>query len=444
MGKPIIAIVGKPNVGKSTLFNRIIGKRLAIISEVAGTTRDRIYQNISINDFPVSLVDTGGLSYETNDNIENNIQSQAKVAINEADLIYFVIDAAQQLTIEDFNAADILRKSNKKVILIANKFDSKEADSRIVELYSLGFGDPIGVSSIHNIGIDELNEVTLKALKDLKFKPIKEKKQDKNSIKICLLGRPNVGKSSLVNAMLGQNRVIVSDIPGTTRDSLDINIKIDDKNYILVDTAGLKRRGKIVPGIDKFSSLRVFRALDDSDIALLMLDFKEGISKQDMHIAQFILEAKKGLILVVNKIDLAEEEKDRDKFLSKVMDKFIFLPWAPLVFVSALKRKNINKIFEITENIIQERNKRISTGELNTFIKRTTIKHHPSGTKRIKPKIFYVSQTGINPPEFVFFVNDAGALHFSYRRYLENELRKAYSFAGTAISLVFRNRERKE
>ena len=444
MRKPIIAIVGKPNVGKSTLFNRIIGKRLAIISEKAGTTRDRIYQNITINDFPVSLVDTGGLSYESNDNFEHNIKSQAQVAINEADLIYFVIDTSEQLTIEDYGAADILRKSNKKVILIANKFDSKESESRIVELYSLGFGDPIGISSIHNLGFDELNKVTLKALKDLKFKPVKEKKENKNNIKICLLGRPNVGKSSLVNAILGQNRVIVSDIPGTTRDSLDINFTFGDKNFTLVDTAGLKRRGKIIPGIDKFSSLRVFRALDDSDVALLMLDFKEGISKQDMHIAQYILEAKKGLILVVNKIDLAEEEKDRDKFLSKVMDKFIFLPWAPLVFVSALKKKNINKVFEIAESIVQERNKRIPTGELNSFIKRITIKHHPSGTKRIKPKIFYVSQTGVNPPEFVFFVNDAGALHFSYRRYLENELRKAYSFAGTAISLVFRSREHEE
>jgi len=444
MRKPIIAIVGRPNVGKSTLFNRIIGKRLAIISEEAGTTRDRIYQNIEINDFPVILVDTGGLSFETNENIENNIKAQAKVAINEADLVYFAIDASSQLTIDDYSAADMLRKSNKPVILIAHKFDSNEAQNRIVELYALGFGDPIGISSIHNIGFDELNQITLKNLKKLKFTPVKEQKQDSNNIKICILGRPNVGKSSLINAILGQERAIVSDIPGTTRDTLDINIKINDKNFTFVDTAGLKRRGRIVPGIDKFSSLRVFNALDDSDIALLMLDFKEGIAKQDMHIAQYILEAKKGLILIVNKIDLADEDNQRDVFLSKVKGKFIFLPWAPLVFISALKKKNINKIFDLAVEIVQQRNKRITTGELNNFIKRTTLKHHPSGTKRIKPKIFYVSQTGVNPPEFVFFVNQANALHFSYRRYLENELRKEYSFAGTAISLVFRNRDREE
>jgi len=444
MKKPLIAIVGRPNVGKSTLFNRLIGKRLAIISKEAGTTRDRIYQNIEINDFPVSLVDTGGLSTETKDNIEGDIQSQAHIAIDEADLVYFVVDSAKQLIVDDFAAANILRKSNKKIILIANKFDSNEAQDRLTDLYTLGFGDPIPVSSIHNIGLDELKKETIDALKKLKFKPFKETKEDNNSIKICFLGKPNVGKSSLINAMLGENRAIVSDVPGTTRDTLDIHLKYEDQDFTLVDTAGLRRRGKIERGIEKFSTLRVFQALDQSDIALLILDFKDGISKQDMHIAQFILESKKGLILVANKIDLSEGEKERDQFSGSVLSKFVFLPWASLVFVSALKKKNINKVYDIAKNIMIERKKRIPTSELNNFIKKITLKHLPSGPTRIRPKILYVAQTGINPPEFVFFVNDAGALHFSYRRYLENELRKEYSFAGTAISLVFRDREKKE
>jgi len=444
MNKPIIAIVGRPNVGKSTLFNRLIGKRLAIISKESGTTRDRIYQNIELNDFPVTLIDTGGLSTEAKENFENDIKSQAKIAVNEADLIYFIIDTAEQLTIDDYSASDLLRKSNKEVILIANKFDSNEARNMFPELYSLGFGDPIGVSSIHNIGIDELKNTTVKILKKLKFKPVKGLKKKDNNIKLCLLGKPNVGKSSLVNALLGENRVIVSDIPGTTRDSLDINIKYNDKDFVLVDTAGLRRRGHIERGIEKFSSLRVFHSLDSSDIALLMLDFSEGITKQDMHIAEFILDAKKGLILLINKSDLAEDEEDKLKFLAKLKGKFDFLPWAPVVFISALRKKNISKIFDLAVQIMLERNKRIPTGELNNFIKKITAKHIPSGTKRIRAKILYVSQTSINPPEFVFFVNDASALHFSYKRYLENELRKQYQFAGTAINFVFRSRERSE
>ncbi|MBN1494235.1 ribosome biogenesis GTPase Der [Candidatus Peregrinibacteria bacterium] len=444
MEKPIIAIVGRPNVGKSTLFNRLIGRRLSIISKEAGTTRDRIYQNISINDFPVTLIDTGGLSSETKKNIENDIKSQAQIAVQEADLIYFVVNAAEQLTIDDYAASDLLRRSNKKIILIANKYDSNASFGRLPELYALGFGDPVGVSSIHNTGIDELKNTTVKTLKALKFKPVKEGKKKSDVIKLCLLGKPNVGKSSLINALLGEKRVIVSDIPGTTRDSLDIHLNYNEKKIILVDTAGLRRRGRIEKGIEKFSSLRVFHALDASDIALLMLDFSEGITKQDMHIAEFILEAKKGLILVINKSDLADDNDDKLKFIAKAKSKFAFLPWAPVVFISALNKQNITKVFELAEQIILERNKRIPTGELNGFVKKITAKHIPSGTKRIRPKILYVSQTGTNPPEFVFFVNDANALHFSYKRYLENEIRKQYQFSGTAISLVFRSRERRE
>ncbi|MFC1655313.1 ribosome biogenesis GTPase Der [Patescibacteria group bacterium] len=438
--KPLIALVGRPNVGKSTLFNRLIGKRLAVISDVAGTTRDRIYQNIEMDDIEVTLVDTGGLSYGKKESLEAEIQTQAHLAIEKADIIYFVVDASHQLTVDDFAAADILRKTKKPVLFIANKYDGKEAIDRLMELYEIGFGEPLAISAIHNRGIDELVQRTTKLLKKLPKEKRKKVKEDKNSVHISFLGKPNVGKSSLVNALLGEDRVIVSDIPGTTRDSTNTHIEFEDKKYTLIDTAGLRKRGKIERGIEKFSSLRCFQALDQSDVALLILDFDERISKQDMHIAGYILEAKKGVIIVVNKIDLTEEEKDRDKFLRLVQRKFSFLPWAPLVFVSALKKKNITKIYELAEQIVEERKKRIPTGELNNFIKKITFKHVPSGTKRIKPKIFYVTQTGINPPEFVFFVNQANAIHFSYRRYLENELRKEYGFGGTALKLEFRSR----
>ncbi len=439
--KALIAIVGRPNVGKSTLFNRLIGKRLAVISTEAGTTRDRIYHDFEFGKFEATLVDTGGLEYGKKESIEADIKAQAELAIEEADLIYFVLDSSEDPNVDDFAAADILRKSKKPVILIANKYDHKSADDKMIEFYKLGFGDSIGVSGIHNIGLDELIETTITQLKKLKFRQ-KSKKRVKSTeeIKISFLGKPNVGKSSLVNALLGEDRVIVSDIPGTTRDTTNTYIEYDRTKFTLIDTAGLKRRSKIKKGIEKFSSLRCFHALDNSDIALLIIDFNEEISKQDMHVAEFILEAKKGVIIVVNKVDLAEDEEAREKFARKIQRKFVFMPWAPLLFVSALHRKNIEQIYILAKEIIEQRKKRIPTSELNNFVKRIIYKHVPSGTKNIKPKILYVSQTGINPPEFVFFVNQANAFHFSYRRYLENELRKAYGFHGTAITFCFRSR----
>lgn len=442
--KPLIAIVGRPNVGKSTLFNRLIGKRLAVIATEAGTTRDRIYQNMQMGDYEVTIVDTGGLEYGKKESIEADMYAQAQLAIQEADIIYFVVDASQPLTVDDYSAADILRKSKKKPILIANKCDNHESEERLTDLYKLGFDKPLEVSAIHNSGIDELIHLTINRIKEIGFKkPTHEITEESEDIKICFLGKPNVGKSSLVNALLGQNRVIVSDIPGTTRDATHTHITYEDQKFTLIDTAGLRRRGKIEKGIEKFSSLRCFHALDQSDIALLVLDFGEKISKQDMHIAEFILQAKKGVIIVINKIDLAEDEKEKDRYVSMIQKKFVFLPWAPLILVSALNRKNIKKIFDLSKQIMEQRNIRIPTGRLNSFIKKITYKHVPSGTKRIKPKILYVTQSGINPPEFVLFVNDASSFHFSYRRYVENELRKEFGFDGTAVKIVYRNRKEK-
>lgn len=444
--KPLIAIVGRPNVGKSTLFNRLIGKRLAVISEVAGTTRDRIYQDIDINGFDAHIVDTGGLEYGKQESIEGDMKAQAEIAIEEADLIYFVVDGGENLTVDDYAAADVLRRSKKEVLLIANKFDSAEARDKLMEFYELGFGDPIPVSAIHKTGVDDLREITEKALKKLKFKktPKSKRKPKDDTIRISFLGKPNVGKSSLVNALLGEERVIVSDIPGTTRDSTNTNIEYNDTKFSLIDTAGLRRRGKIEKGIEKFSSLRCFQALDESDIALLIVDFSENISKQDMHVAEFILDAKKGAIIIVNKIDLADDEAHKQRYIKHVQKKFSFMPWAPLILTSATEEKNIEKIFELAKEIHEVRQLRIPTGELNSFVKKITFKHTPSGTKNIRPKILYVTQSNINPPEFIFFVNQENAFHFSYKRYLENELRKEYGFLGTVIDLQMRGRPPKE
>lgn len=443
--KPLIAIVGRPNVGKSTLFNRLIGKRLAVISEVAGTTRDRIYQDIDINGFDAHIVDTGGLEYGKKESIEGDMKAQAEVAIQESDLIYFVINAAENLTVDDYAAAEILRKSKKHVILIANKYDSQEAEERLMDFFQLGFGEPMPISAIHKTGVEELIETTEKSLKKLKFKKTpKKKRKEQKDIRICFLGKPNVGKSSLVNALLGEERVIVSEIPGTTRDATNTHIEYEGTNFTLIDTAGLKRRGKISRGIEKFSSLRCFQALDESDIALLVIDFSEEISKQDMHVAEFILEAKKGVIIIVNKVDLAKDEAHKQRYIKHVQKKFSFMPWAPLILTSATENKNIEKIYELAIEIYNQRQRRIPTGELNSFIKKITFKHLPSGTKNIRPKILYVTQSGVNPPEFVLFVNQANAFHFSYVRYLENEIRKEYGFDGTVIDLKMRSRPPKE
>lgn len=444
--KPLIAIVGRPNVGKSTLFNRLIGKRLAVISDIAGTTRDRIYQDIHINGFDAHIVDTGGLEYGKHESIEGDMKAQAEIAIEEADLIYFIIDASEDLTVDDYAAADVLRRSKKEILLIANKFDSAEAHDRLMEFYELGFGEPMPVSAIHKTGINELKEVTEKNLKKLKFKkkPKSKKKTKEKEIRIGFLGKPNVGKSSLVNALLGEDRVIVSDIPGTTRDATNTYITYNDTKFSLIDTAGLRKRGRIEKGIEKFSSLRCFQALDDCDIALLVVDFSENISKQDMHIAEFIMDAKKGVIIIVNKIDLADDDAHKQRYIKHVQKKFSFMPWAPLILTSATEKKNIEMIYELSEKIFEQRQKRISTGELNSFIKKTTFKHIPSGTKNIRPKILYVTQAGINPPEFILFVNQENAFHFSYKRYLENELRKEYGFVGTVIDVQMRSRPPKE
>lgn len=439
---PIVAIVGRPNVGKSSLFNRLIRKRLAVTHEKAGTTRDRIYFQINMDGIPAIIVDTGGLEYGKKENIEADIQSQARIAVNEADLILFVVDVSEGLTANDYEAAQLLRKSGKNILFVANKFDTPGFEENLQDMVKLGFGDPITVSAIHRIGIDDLREILAEKLKKAGWKKQQERAESKeHAVNICFLGRPNAGKSSLVNAILGEEKLIVSEIAGTTRDATDTEVIYDDQVFNLIDTAGLRRRGKIAPGLEKLSALRSLEAVERSDIVCLILDYERGIRKQDLHISSYIQDAKKGMLLVVNKSDLMKNnESDRNRFIRILRHRFDFLPWVPVLFVSALKKKNIEKILDLALEIYHERFKQIDNDELDGFMKEITYRHIPPKVSLTTPKIYSLEQTGINPPAFTFWVNDDQAFHFSYRRYLENEIRKKYSFNGTGIRLIYKNK----
>jgi GTPase len=441
---PTIAIVGRPNVGKSTLFNRLIGKRYAVIAEEAGTTRDRISHKLDINGYEVLLVDTGGIQHGSQKDIEEDVQAQAKIGIEEADITVFVVDSLQNLTVDDFAAADILRKSKKPIILVANKCDNPEMESNIYNIYELGFGEPVAISAIHKLGLDNFQSEILKKLKELKFKkPVKEEEfVDSDITNICLIGRPNAGKSSVINALIDDpQKLIVSNIPGTTRDSTDTELIYNENKYNLIDTAGIRRPGKRSRGIEKFSVIRGFQSIERADIVVLLIDGDDRISSQDCSIAKHALDAEKGLIIAINKIDLLESgEETRNKLIRILKIKFPFVPWAPVLFISAKNKKNTYEILKISDQIMKERGKRIKTPELNSFLQKITFKHKPASTKMKKPKFMYASQVDINPPKFVLFFKNAANLHFSYPRYLENNLREEYGFNGTPIHLKFRSK----
>jgi GTP-binding protein len=433
-----IAIIGRPNVGKSSLFNRLIGKKYAVTSDVPGTTRDRLFHSYECGEYKSILVDTGGLEYDKKENIEADVQSQAKIAINEADIVMFVVNNMEELTKNDYLAADILRKSKKEVILVANKCENLSSKSETYQYYELGFDSAVLVSAIHNKGIKELEEELIKRLKKLKISP-KKIQTDQNICSICIIGKPNAGKSSLVNALFGAEKIIVSDIAGTTRDTIDTQITYNDKRFNIIDTAGLRRPGKIEKGIEKYSSMRGLSAIERSDIVVLLIDGTAGITKGDCHIAEYALESEKGLIIVVNKIDLFKETDDKKgELLWKLKQKFAFVPWAPIVFISSKNKKNIYEILNLSEKIVEERKKRISTPELNKFLQRTMMRHKPATTSNKRPKFMYSSQVDTNPPKFLLFFKNGDKLHFSYPRYLENEIRKEYGFNGTSIQLKFK------
>jgi len=441
MRKPLVAIVGRPNVGKSTLFNRIIGERRAIVEDIAGTTRDRMYAEADWNGVPFDVIDTGGLQDEreiassTSLEISESTQRQALFAIEEADLLLFLVDGEIGVTAGDHEVADLVRRSGVESLLVVNKTESRTRQDAAVDFYELGLGDPIPVSSLHGMGVgDLLDEVVARI-------PKVEPEEAENLPSIAIVGRPNVGKSAILNALTGDARHIVSDVPGTTRDAIDTEINWAGQRVKLIDTAGIRRRGRIDRGIEKFSVIRSFRAIERCDVAVLVLDATEPFTAQDQHVAGFVADAKKGIILVVNKWDLIEKDnKTMSEFMAKAGEAFEFLPYAPIIFTSALTGQRLDKIMETALSIMTERSRRVPTGELNKLLREVIVRHAPPTKPGKWLKIYYVTQAATEPPTFVFFVNAPENVHFSYRRFLENTLRDEYGFTGTPIVIRIRGR----
>jgi len=433
---PIVAIIGKPNVGKSTLFNRMVGYRKAIVSPTPGTTRDRHYAQID-GTKPYLLVDTGGIESKTEGVIEDNIIAQAKMAIGEATLILFLIDSKEGLTREDHHVADIIRKSGKPILLVSTKCDSGLADTS--DLFALGFGAPLEVAATHNMGIDQLTRSILKTIPKVKLP-----KHSDTAVRLAVMGRPNTGKSSLINKLIGSEKLIVTDIQGTTVDSTDVDLEHEGVRYTLVDTAGIRRRGKIQKGIEKYSFLRSLGAGEKADVCVLLLDGQEGVTAQDQHVAHYILEHGSGLIIAVNKLDLMESgEEERMNFLHHLKYKFDFLPWAPVVFISAKTGRHIDKVLELAKTITDVRSKRVETGKLNQWLEKVMLKHMPTGIGRKLPRMYYMTQVETKPPHFVIFVNGKEYFHFSYLRYLENQLRESFDFTGTGIRIDMKDKAKR-
>ncbi len=432
MSLPTVALVGRPNVGKSTLFNKIVGKKISIIEDTPGVTRDRIYQEAMYNQKKFYLVDTGGID-TSNETFNSKIKIQAEIAIKEADIVVFIVDGKEGLTANDLLIRDILRRSKKKVVVAINKMDVKEAENNIYEFYELGFDQYIPISSIHNIGYVELMDTITNDFYE------KEEIQD-DRLKFSIIGRPNVGKSSLMNALLNEERVVVSDIAGTTRDSVDSVLKYHNKEYILIDTAGMRKKGKVFESIEKYSLLRSLKSIDNSDICLVVINAEEGITEHDKHIAGYAIEKGKGLIFVVNKWDTVKDTTIQD-FEKLMRAEFQFATYAPIVFLSALTKKRIHtlmpEVIKVAENIKRE----IKTSLINEVILDAYQLNIPPSYKGKRLKIYFTSQTGTKPPKFTFRVNSKGLVHFSYERYLENKIRENFDFTGTPIVLQFKNRK---
>ena len=431
MAIPTVALVGRPNVGKSTLFNKIVGKRVSIIEDIPGVTRDRIYQEATYNNKRFYLIDTGGID-ATKMDFNNEIKMQAEIAIQEADIVVFIVDGKEGLTSNDLIVRDLLRKSNKKVIVAINKIDVKLAKDNIYDFYELGFDTYIPISSIHNTGFVELMDTITMTFTE------KEEKED-NRLRISIIGRPNVGKSSLMNALLNEERVVVSDIAGTTRDSIDSVLKYNNEEFILIDTAGMRKKGKVFESVEKYSLFRSLKSIDNSDVCLVVINAEEGIKEHDKHIAGYAIERGKGLIFIVNKWDTVKDTTI-DEYTKLMRAEFQFATYAPIVFLSALTKKRIHTLMPEIIKVSQNINKEIKTSILNNVILDAYQLNLPPSYKGKRLKIYFTSQTGINPPKFTFRVNNKGLVHFSYERYLENKIRENFDFTGTPIVLQFKNR----
>ena len=442
MAKPIVALVGRPNVGKSTLFNRLVGERRAIVQDEPGTTRDRVYGDVEWNGESFSLIDTGGLIVnERGEQLDLSVipaetRRQAEHAIEEADVLVMVVDAVVGATAGDMAIADLVRRTAKPVVIAANKAESNTRAANAVDFYALGLSDPIVVSSLHGRGTGDLLDAIVDALPD------HEEEAENTGPRIAIVGRPNVGKSRLLNAILGQERSIVSDEPGTTRDSIDTEIAWEGQQVTLIDTAGIRRRGRVEPGIEKYSVLRSMRAITRADVVLLVVDATEGFTAQDLHIAGYVADEARGMVLVVNKWDLVEKDgKTMEQYKRAAAEALDFMPYAPVVFISAKFNQRVPQVMERALFVVEERKKRVPTAVLNKMLAAAVEKHPPPSKPGKWVKFYYATQVDVSPPSFVFFCNHADDVHFSYRRYLENQLREELGFVGTPIRMRFRNRQ---
>ncbi|MFH0914686.1 MAG: ribosome biogenesis GTPase Der [Chloroflexota bacterium] len=431
MGKPMVAIVGRQNVGKSTLFNRVVGKPQAIVADLPGTTRDRVFASAAWEGAEFTLVDTGGLEFEGRTSLAQAVREQVKVAIAEADVILFLVDVREGLLPADQEIAQMLRRSNKPIVLVANKADNERMEAGIAEFYRLGLGEPVAVSAHHGRNIRELMERLVVLL------PPTSREAEPAAIKLAIVGRPNVGKSMLLNTLVGEERAIVDQTPGTTRDVLDTRLDFEGQTVILIDTAGIRRRGRVGRGVEQFSVLRALRAVDRADVVLLVLDATELLAAQDMHVAGYIQQAAKGIVIIVNKWDLVAG-KDTAEYDRYIRSQLKFLPYASVLYTSAKTREGVEEVLPLVLEVYQERNKEVPTPELKSLIRQALAKHVPLRRGGRQLKIMSATQAGTNPPTFVFQVNDARLVHFSYRRYLENRLRQAFGFQGTPLRLVFK------
>lgn len=437
MAKPVIAIVGRPNVGKSTFFNYISGKRVSIVEDTPGVTRDRIYADAEWRGRTFTMIDTGGIESKTNDHILQHMRRQAQLAIELADVIVFVVDSRDGITASDEDVAVMLRKSSKPVLVAVNKVDSiGKMNDNVYEFYNLGLGEIYPISSLHGHGTGDLLDACYEH-----FPTADEDEDDEDVIKVAVIGKPNAGKSSLINRVLGEERVIVSDVPGTTRDAIDTNVVIGEDKFLFIDTAGIRKKSKIDKGVETFSVIRSYGAVDRADVCLLMIDAEDGVTEQDTKIAGYAHDQGKAMIIAINKWDLIEKETSTfENFKKDVRQKLSFMQYAPVLFISAKTGQRVNNIYETVKYVHEQSARRISTGMLNDFLNEILAKVQPPSDKGKRLKIFYMTQASVKPPTFVVFINNIELMHFSYERYIENQLRDAFGFEGTPIRFILRER----
>lgn len=439
MSKPIVAVVGRPNVGKSTFFNKIVGRRVSIVEDTPGVTRDRIYAEAEWRGFHFAMIDTGGIEPDSKDIILSQMREQAEVAMATADVIVFMVDGKDGLTAADREVGEMLMRTGKKVILAVNKVDKPMLPDDFYDFYELGLGEPIAISSINMLNFGDLLDEIVESF------PEGAGTEEEDDIKIAVIGKPNVGKSSLINEILGEKRVIVSNIAGTTRDSIDTPFEQDGEKYTLIDTAGIRRKSKVNENIERYSVLRATAAIERCDVCLLVIDATEGITEQDKKIAGVAHEAGKGIVVVVNKWDLIEKETNTmNEFRKQIAKELTFMSYAPSVFISVLNHKRVDKVLEMAKVVAENRAMRVSTGQLNSLITDATMMKQPPSDKGKRLKIYYVTQVGVKPPLFSFKVNSRQLFHFTYARYLENKIREGFGFEGTSIKFVFREKGEKE